>query len=71
MLPGIVMYCYIGSLIGDVAQLGTAPAPRPAGFWILNLAGLAATVGVALYAALIARAALAPKKLAEKSFADS
>ena len=65
MLPGAVMYCYIGSLVGDLTRLGAAPAARPAGFWILNMVGFAATVGVALYAARIARRALAQHKAAQ------
>lgn len=64
MLPGAVMYTYIGSLVGDLTQIGSAPAARPAGYWILNVVGLAATVAVALYAARIARRALAEKRLA-------
>ena len=63
MLPGGVMYVYIGSLAGDLAGLGRATTKRPAGFWILNLVGLAATVAVALHAAHIARRALADRKL--------
>ena len=63
MLPGAVMYTYIGSLIGDLTRLGNTPTARPAGFWILNVVGFAATVGVALYAARIARQALAQKRL--------
>jgi uncharacterized membrane protein YdjX (TVP38/TMEM64 family) len=69
MLPGVVMYTYIGSLIGDLTRIGAAQTTRPAGYWILNVVGLAATVGVALYAARIARRALAekngPQKLSE------
>ena len=64
MLPGILMYCYIGSLVGDLTRVGDARATRPAGFWILNLVGFASTVGVALYAARIARQALAQQRLA-------
>ncbi|MBF6560562.1 MAG: TVP38/TMEM64 family protein [Candidatus Binataceae bacterium] len=63
MIPGGVMYVYIGSLAGDLAGLGRATTKRPSGFWILNLVGLAATVAVALYAARIARRALAERKL--------
>lgn len=63
MLPGAVMYCYIGSLVGDLTRLGSARMARPAGFWALNAVGLAATVGVALYAARIARAALHQNRL--------
>jgi len=63
MLPGGVMYVYIGSLAGDLAGVGRATTKRPSGFWILNLVGLAATVAVALYAAHLARRALADRKL--------
>ena len=66
MLPGVVMYTYIGSLIGDLTRIGAAQTTRPAGYWILNVVGLAATVGVALYAARIARRALAEKNLAQE-----
>jgi uncharacterized membrane protein YdjX (TVP38/TMEM64 family) len=65
MLPGAVMYTYIGSLVGDLTRVGSASAARPAGYWILNVVGLAATVAVALYAARIARRALAEKRLAD------
>jgi uncharacterized membrane protein YdjX (TVP38/TMEM64 family) len=65
MLPGAVMYTYIGSLIGDLTRLGNTPTARPAGFWVLNVVGFAATVGVAFYAARIARRALAQKRLAQ------
>jgi uncharacterized membrane protein YdjX (TVP38/TMEM64 family) len=64
MLPGVAMYVYIGSLAGDLATVGRTPAARPSGYWALNLAGLAATVAVAFYAARIARRALAERKLA-------
>ncbi len=64
MLPGAVMYTYIGSVVGDLTRLGSASATRPAGYWILDVVGLAATVAVALYAARIARRALAEKRLA-------
>jgi uncharacterized membrane protein YdjX (TVP38/TMEM64 family) len=66
MLPGVVMYTYIGSLIGDLTRIGAAQTTRPAGYWILNVVGLAATVGVALYAARIARRALAEKNLVQE-----
>jgi uncharacterized membrane protein YdjX (TVP38/TMEM64 family) len=64
MLPGVVMYTYIGSLVGDLTRVGNTPTARPAGFWMLNAVGFVATVGVALYAARIARRALAQKRLA-------
>src|SRR6202521_6190026 len=34
MLPGAVMYTYIGSIVGDLTRVGTASTARPAGFWI-------------------------------------
>jgi uncharacterized membrane protein YdjX (TVP38/TMEM64 family) len=70
MLPGVVMYCYIGSLVGDLTRVGVARTTRPAGFWILNLVGFAATVAVALYAARIARRALAQNSLAKNKIAQ-
>ena len=70
MLPGVAMFCYIGSLAGDLTRLGAAPTARPAGFWILNAVGFAATVAVALYAARIARRALAQKRLAQTGLAQ-
>ena len=71
MLPGVVMYCYIGSLVGDLTRLGAAPTARPAGFWLLNAVGFAATVAVTLYAARIARRALAQKRLAQPRPAET
>jgi uncharacterized membrane protein YdjX (TVP38/TMEM64 family) len=65
MLPGVVMYTYIGSLVGDLTRIGAAPTARPAGYWMLNVVGFAATVAVVLYTARIARQALAQKRLAE------
>lgn len=59
MLPGTVMYVYLGSLAGDLASLGAgAGRSRTAAEWSLYSVGLAATVAVALYAARIARQAL-------------
>jgi uncharacterized membrane protein YdjX (TVP38/TMEM64 family) len=58
MIPGIVMYVYIGSLIGDVARIGGHPARRVAGQWALEIAGLIATVAVVVYVTRLARQAL-------------
>src|ERR1700730_15623790 len=51
MRAGVVMYTYIGSIVGDLTRVGTASTARPAGFWILNVVGFVATVGVAISAA--------------------
>lgn len=61
MLPGTVMYVYLGSLAGDLARLGAGGHTRSAGEWALYGVGLAATVAVTIYVTRIARAALAKK----------
>ncbi len=62
MLPGTVMYVYIGSLAGDLATLGvdTAEAPTTAK-WIINAVAFIATVLVTVYVTKIAKKALAEK----------
>lgn len=57
MLPGTVMYVYIGSLLGELAQIGTASA-RSTGEWILYGVGLLATVVASVVAARVARNAI-------------
>lgn len=59
MLPGTVMYVYIGSLAGDLAAAG-GRARSPAE-WALYVVGLAATVAVTIYVARLARAAIKKK----------
>ncbi|MDW7709246.1 MAG: TVP38/TMEM64 family protein [Deferrisomatales bacterium] len=61
MLPGTVMYVYLGSLAGDLARLGAGEHTRSAGEWALYGVGLLATVAVTVYVTRIARAALAKK----------
>jgi len=61
MLPGTVMYVYIGSLAGDLARLGAGGRSRTPGEWVLYGVGLAATVAVTVYVTRIASAALAKK----------
>ncbi len=60
MMPGTVMYVYIGSLAGNLASLGTGASPGAAR-WTIRILGLAATVGVTVYVTRIARAALAKR----------
>jgi uncharacterized membrane protein YdjX (TVP38/TMEM64 family) len=67
MTPGIVMYTYLGSLAGDLARLGAGPRTRTSAQWVLDLVGLAATIAIAVYAARLARGALAQHALAEDS----
>lgn len=61
MIPGGVMYVYLGSLAGDLALLGTEDHSRSSVEWALYLVGLAATVAVTIYVTRLARAALAKK----------
>jgi uncharacterized membrane protein YdjX (TVP38/TMEM64 family) len=60
MLPGTMMYVYIGSLAGDLARIGTAsqPTTNPLLQWGLRIMGLIATVAVTVYVTRIARQAL-------------
>ncbi|MGG6237145.1 TVP38/TMEM64 family protein [Nodosilinea sp. AN01ver1] len=60
ILPGTVMYVYLGSLVGNLATLGTGDGgPQTATVqWIIRIVGLVATVAVTLYVTRIARRAL-------------
>ncbi len=61
MLPGTVMYVYIGSLAGDLATLGAGGGPATTAQWALRVVGLLATVTVTVYVTRIARKALEKK----------
>ena len=61
MVPGTIMYVYIGSLAGDLAKLGTGEHTRTTGEWILYGVGLLATLAVTVYVTRIARKALATR----------
>lgn len=64
MIPGTVMYVYLGSLAGDVSAIGTQPTLDPQTQllqWTLRIIGLMATVAVTLYVTHIAKKALANK----------
>ncbi len=58
MIPGTLMYTYIGSLAADVASLGLEGRTRTPAEWGLALVGFLATLGVTLYITRIARRAL-------------
>ena len=58
MMPGTVMYVYIGSLAGDLAALGAEARSRTPAEWTLYIIGLMATVAVTVYVTRIARKAL-------------
>lgn len=60
MLPGTVMYVYIGSLAGDLATIGGEDQPTNVGVqWAIRIIGFIATVAVTVYVTGVARKALA------------
>ncbi len=67
MMPGTVMYVYIGSLAGDLATLGTEGRSRTTAEWALYGVGLLATVAVTVYVTRVARQALQKKVFNEKA----
>ena len=59
IIPGTIMYVYLGSLIGDVAMLGTGDAPsNPAIDWTIKILIFVTIVAISLYIAKIAKKAL-------------
>jgi uncharacterized membrane protein YdjX (TVP38/TMEM64 family) len=61
MIPGTIMYVYLGSLTGNLA-IGTEGQPSsPALEWTIRIIGFMATVAVTVYVTRIARKALEEK----------
>jgi len=61
MIPGGVMYVYLGSLAGSLATLGGQGGGRTPAEWALYGIGLLATVVLTIFITRIARKALAAK----------
>lgn len=62
MIPGTIMYVYLGSLAGSVAKIGTGRQPtNPTVEWTIRIIGLIATVAVTVYITRLARKALEEK----------
>ena len=62
MLPGTVMYVYLGSLAGDLASLGAETEhTKTPGEWAMYGVWLVATILVTVYVTKIAKKALAEK----------
>jgi len=60
MVPGTIMYVYLGSLAGDLATIGTGSQPtNPTIQWIIRIVGFLATLAVTVYVTRLARRALA------------
>ncbi len=59
MIPGTIMYVYLGSLAGNIAMIGGAEQPtNPVITWAIRIIGFIATVAVTLYVTKVARKAL-------------
>ncbi|NES65872.1 MAG: TVP38/TMEM64 family protein [Okeania sp. SIO2D1] len=62
MIPGTVMYVYIGSIVGDITLIGTSQQPTNSTVeltkWIINIVGLIATVAITIYLTRLAKKAL-------------
>lgn len=60
MIPGTILYVYIGSLAGSLAKLGTHKPEhiRSAAEWIIYIVGLIATAGVTIILTRIAKRSL-------------
>ncbi|MBD2292894.1 TVP38/TMEM64 family protein [Anabaena sphaerica FACHB-251] len=59
MIPGTIMYVYIGSLAGNLALIGTENQPtNPTLTWIIRIVGFIATVAVTIYVTRLAKTAL-------------
>jgi uncharacterized membrane protein YdjX (TVP38/TMEM64 family) len=61
MIPGTVMYVYIGSLAGSLAAIGAQGRSRSAAEWTLYGIGLLATIALTVYVTRIAKKALDEK----------
>lgn len=61
MIPGTILYVYIGSLAGSIATLGTStqPTANPEVQWAIRIIGFIATAAVTVYVTRVARKALA------------
>ncbi|MFM2433077.1 MAG: hypothetical protein RLZZ511_4291 [Cyanobacteriota bacterium] len=61
MVPGTILYVYLGSLLGSLAMIGSKTAADPqtvALQWAVKIVGLIATVAVSIYVTRIAKRAL-------------
>jgi uncharacterized membrane protein YdjX (TVP38/TMEM64 family) len=61
MMPGTIMYVYIGSLAGNLAALGSQERSRTPVEWALYGVGLVAAIAVTIYVTRIAKKALDAK----------
>ena len=74
IIPGTVMYVYIGSLAGNLAMINTPHQPiapeTQVWQWVMQLIGLIATVAVTVYITKVAQKTLAQSVAIEKITTD-
>jgi len=58
MIPGTLMYVYIGSLVGDLAKIAAGGRERSNAEWAFYIGGLVVTAIVTIFVTKIARKAL-------------
>ncbi len=59
MIPGTIMYVYLGSLAGNLATIGSSSQPTDETVqWVIRIVGFIATVAVTVYVTKIAQKAL-------------
>lgn len=62
ILPGTIMFVYVGSLAQNLATIGAEGVETPGGVqWAIRIIGFVATVAVTIYVTKIARKALSQK----------
>ena len=66
MIPGTLLYAYIGSLVQRFAELGAAEQTTTTGEWIMYIVGLIATIIATVRITIVARRALAAKGPADE-----
>jgi uncharacterized membrane protein YdjX (TVP38/TMEM64 family) len=69
MLPGTVLYVYLGTIAGDFADLAAGRVEKGPAYYTVLVVGLLATVAVTVYVTRVARRALAkaaPAAVAEQ-----
>jgi len=72
ILPGTIMFVYVGSLAKNLATLGSQDVSAPSGIqWAIRIIGFIATVAVTVYVTKIARKALNQKVETEETEATS
>lgn len=64
ILPMCAMFVYLGSLIGDIAALGSGPIAPGKTKWVVSGIGIATTIVVTFFVTRIARRALSERALA-------